>query len=276
MAFEDIGGIRVSVDCAGSGTPVLIFVHGGFCDRRDWSAQLRALAPRFRVVAFDLPGHGESAPPAEASVAALGQALCGINERHGGGRAVLVGHSLGVNVILEALRQSITGIAGLVLIEGGLVADGDPDRAVATFKQKLDSVGFQAFIHAAFSEMFTPESDPQFRRHVLAQLGKLDSRFAQDVILSKIHWDASQAARVLANVTVPVLLLQSTWFDETFHRRSLAAAAATPFTELVTRQVPGAELCFVPGVGHFPQVEAAESVSEHIGRFANRFRPDAA
>jgi pimeloyl-ACP methyl ester carboxylesterase len=276
MAFEDIDGMRVSVDCSGSGTPVLIFVHGGFCDRHDWNAQIRALTPRFRVVAFDLPGHGESAPPAEASVAALGQALRGVNERYGGGRAVLIGHSLGVNVILEAVRQSISGIAGMVLIEGGLVADGDPDRAVATFKQKLDTVGFHAFIHAAFGEMFTPESDPQFRRHVLERLGKLDSHFAKDVILSKIHWDASQAARVLANVTVPVLLLQSTYFDETFKRRSLESAAPTPFSDLVMRQVPDAELCFVPGVGHFPQIEAAESVNKRISEFADRFRPDAA
>jgi pimeloyl-ACP methyl ester carboxylesterase len=272
-----INGVRVSIECAGSAAPVLIFVHGGFCDRHDWSAQLQALAPQFRVVAFDMPGHGQSEPPAQPSVAALGQALCGVNERYGAGRAVLVGHSLGVNVILEAVRQSISGIAGLVLIEGGLVADGDPERAVSTFKQKLDTVGFDTFIRAAFGEMFTPESDPELRRYVLARLERLDQRFAQEIILSKIYWDASLAARVLASVTVPVLLLQSTYFDETFRRRSLASSAAsTPFSELVTRQVPNAELCFVPGVGHFPQIEAADIVNARIRQFAEKLRVDAA
>jgi pimeloyl-ACP methyl ester carboxylesterase len=275
MATEEINGVRVSIECAGSGAPVLIFVHGGFCDRHDWSAQLRALAPRFRVVAFDMPGHGQSEPPAQPSVEALGQALCGVNERYGAGRAVLVGHSLGVNVILEAVRQSICGIAGLVLIEGGLVADGDPGRAVATFKQKVDTVGFDAFIHAAFGEMLTPKSDPEFRRSVLARLGKLDLQFAQEIILSKIHWDASLAARVLASVTVPTLLIQSTYFDDTFRRRSLASAASTPFSELVTRQLPDAEVCFVPGVGHFPQIEAADIVNARIRRFAEKLRADA-
>jgi pimeloyl-ACP methyl ester carboxylesterase len=273
---EEINGVRVSIECAGSGAPVLIFVHGGFCDRHDWSAQLHALAPQFRVVAFDMPGHGQSGPPSEPSVAALGQALCDVNERYGTGRAVLVGHSLGVNVILEAVRQSIPGIAGLVLIEGGLVADGDPERAVSTFKQKLDTVGFDAFIRAAFGEMFTPESDPELRRYVLARLERLDLRFAQEIILSKIYWDASLAARVLASVTVPVLLLQSTYFDDTFRRRSLASAASTPFSDLVTRQLPSAELCFVPGVGHFPQIEAADIVNARIRRFAEKLRVNVA
>src|SRR5688500_10954816 len=101
MALHEIAGVRLSVDCAGSGAPALVFVHGSFCDRHDWSAQMHALADRFRVVSFDMPGHGESAPPAQPSVAALAQAVCGIVAHYGGGRAVLVGHSLGVDVSLE-------------------------------------------------------------------------------------------------------------------------------------------------------------------------------
>jgi pimeloyl-ACP methyl ester carboxylesterase len=269
---ENVAGVQLSVRVAGGGTPTLIFVHGGFCTQHDWSAQVRALEPRYSVVTFDMPGHGDSTVPHQASVAALAEALRGIISKWGGGRAVLVGHSLGVDVSLEAYRQSSAGIAGLVLIEGGLVADGDPERAVATFQDGLKAVGLDTFLNTAFGEMFTPRSDPQLRQQVLDRLKTLDRHFAQDIILSKIHWDASEAARVLARVTVPVLLLQSTYFDETFRRRSLEPGMTTPWTELVMRQVPSAELHCVPGVGHFPQIEAADVVNQHIAAFAERLR----
>lgn len=266
--IEDIAGIRLSVDAVGSGTPALIFVHGGFCDRHDWSAQVRALAQRFRVIAFDLPGHGESALPAQASVSSLAQALCEIKARYGGGHAVMVGHSLGVDVILEAYRQSADAIAGLILIEGGLVAAGDPDRAARGIEEQMNAVGLDAFLQTAFRQMFTPASDPQLQERVLARLMNLDRPFAKQIVLSKVRWDAQRAAQVLASVTVPVLLIQSTYFDETFQRRGLEPGMTTPWTELVARQISGAELCHVTGVGHFPQIEAAHTVNERISAFA--------
>jgi pimeloyl-ACP methyl ester carboxylesterase len=270
MAFEEVAGVRLSVDSAGSGVTPLIFVHGGFCDRHDWSAQVKTLAPRHRVVTFDMPGHGESALPAEATVAALAKTLCGIKDRYGSGRAVMVGHSLGVDVILEAYRQSAEAIAGLILIEGGLVADGDPDRAAQGIEEKMNAVGLDVFLQIAFNQMFTPASDPVLRERVLGRLKQLNRPFAKDIILSKVRWDASRVSQVLASVTVPVLLIQSTYFDATVQRRSLEPGMTTPWTELVARQVPSAELRCVPGVGHFTQIEASQTVSEHIREFAGR------
>lgn len=272
MTTEDIGGQRLGIDCTGSGTPTAILVHGGFCDRHDWRAQIDALAPHCRVVAFDMPGHGESALPAEPTVAALGQAVRAVIRRQGGERVVLIGHSLGVDVILEAWRQSPTGIVGFVLIEGGLVAGGDPDAAVSALREKIDAVGLQAFLTASFSQMFVATSDPQLRSRVLQRLTHLDARFAQEIVLSKVHWDASQAARVLATVNVPVLVLQSTYFDASFQRYSLEPGMTTPWTELVAQKIPHAQLRFVPGAGHFPQIEAPHVVNESIIELVQRLR----
>jgi pimeloyl-ACP methyl ester carboxylesterase len=272
MTTEDIAGLRLGIDCAGSGAPTLILVHGGFCDRDDWKAQIAALAPHFRVVAFDLPGHGESALPAESTVAALGRAVRDVIERHAGGRVVLIGHSLGVDVILESWRQSPAGIVGFVLIEGGLVASGDPDAAVSALREKMNAVGLEAFLNASFSQMFVPTSDRELRTRVLQRLTRFDARFAQEIVLSKVHWDASQAARVLGSVSVPVLLLQSTYFDASFQRYSLEAGMTTPWTELVAQQVRDAQLRFIPGAGHFPQIEAPQVVNEYIVEFARRLR----
>src|SRR5918994_602823 len=159
MTIEDVAGLRLGIDCAGDSAPTLVFIHGGFCDRRDWRAQMEALAPHCRVVAFDLPGHGESALPAEPTVAALGSAVRSVIERHADQRVILVGHSLGVDVALETWRQSSANIAGFVLIEGGLVASGDPAAAVGAVRDMIRAAGLQQFLERSFSQMFVPGSD---------------------------------------------------------------------------------------------------------------------
>jgi pimeloyl-ACP methyl ester carboxylesterase len=85
-----------------------------------------------------------------------------------------------------------------------------------------------------------------------------------------VRWDRNDAEQVLAEVGVPVLLLQSTGVDESFRRISLEDGMTTPWTDLVQGKVAGAELQVVPGVGHFLQIEAADAVNRHISEFAAR------
>jgi pimeloyl-ACP methyl ester carboxylesterase len=272
MTIEDVAGLRLGIDCAGDSAPTLVFIHGGFCDRRDWRAQMEALAPHCRVVAFDLPGHGESARPAEPTVAALGSAVRSVIERHADERVILVGHSLGVDVALETWRQSPANIAGFVLIEGGLVASGDPAAAVGAVRDMIRAAGLQQFLERSFSQMFVPSSDRELRERVMQRLTRLDPEFAQEIVLSKVHWDASRAARVLGELNVPVLLLQSTYFDAAFQRYSLTPGMTTPWTELMARQVPAAQLRVIAGSGHFPHVEAPQIVNDSILEFVQRLR----
>jgi pimeloyl-ACP methyl ester carboxylesterase len=272
MTVEDVAGLRLGIDRAGDGEPALVCVHGGFCDRSDWRAQMEALAAHCRVIAFDLPGHGDSPLPAEPTVASLARTVRAVIEHQSAERVVLVGHSLGVDVVLEAWRQSAANIAGFVLIEGGLVASGDPAAAVAAVSGLIRAAGLQAFLERSFSQMFVPTSDQALRERVMQRLTRLDHEFAQEIVLSKVQWDASRAARVLGTLNVPVLLLQSTYFDAAFHRYSLTAGTTTPWTELVARQVPNALLHFMSGLGHFPHVEAPQLVNDSILEFVQRLR----
>jgi pimeloyl-ACP methyl ester carboxylesterase len=96
--------------------PVLILLHGTRRTRAMWHHQLAGLADTFRVVAVDLPGHGALADVtfrlADAS------ALVGaVIDEAGGGRAIVIGQSLGgyVGMHLAALRPD--QVAGLVLAD---------------------------------------------------------------------------------------------------------------------------------------------------------------
>jgi len=103
------------IDEAGPPTaPTVVFVHGAIFQRKQWVPQREALAEEFRVVALDLPGHGERSGT-DFRLAEAVEVLSGVIETVVDGPAVLVGHSLGGYVAtLYAYRNPET-IDGLVV-----------------------------------------------------------------------------------------------------------------------------------------------------------------
>jgi pimeloyl-ACP methyl ester carboxylesterase len=96
--------------------PCAVFIHGAQHDHSVWILQSRYLAHHgFAVLALDLPGHGRSDGPALDSVEAMGerigQALQGLESS----RFVLIGHSMGSLIALEAARRLKDRVAGIAL-----------------------------------------------------------------------------------------------------------------------------------------------------------------
>src|SRR5512134_3037148 len=98
-------GVPIHFTTEGKGEPALVFVHGWTGDTRFWDAQMKHFAPWRQVVAVDLAGHGASGKDRrEWSVPAFGQDVRAVVEKLGLGRVVLLGHSMGGSVIVEAAR----------------------------------------------------------------------------------------------------------------------------------------------------------------------------
>ena len=269
MSMEKIGGIRMSVESAGERTPTLILLHGGLCDRHDWQAQVQALAPRFRVVTLDLPGHGESETPAEGSMEALARPVCEIKQRYADGPVVLIGHSMGTCVAMEVLRQSPAAIAGLILIEGHTLAMGPAAAVAEALQAKWREMGLQEFVTKVFAGMFTENSDPAQRRHVAARMFDLDWQFVEKLFLGIAAWQ-DKSPRILASIEVPVLALQSTQLDANFKFHSLRPDEQTHWGQVLVKAIAHAQAKTVPGVGHFTPTEAPEIVNRHILDFIER------
>jgi pimeloyl-ACP methyl ester carboxylesterase len=93
-------GTRIAYELIGAGRPALVLVHGWSCDRTYWNAQLESLSRDFTVVTVDLAGHGESECGREAwSIAAFGYDVALVVALNGLEDVVLVGHSMGGDVI---------------------------------------------------------------------------------------------------------------------------------------------------------------------------------
>jgi pimeloyl-ACP methyl ester carboxylesterase len=99
--------------------PPLVCVHGAGGAHGHWAGLFAGLAPAARAIAVDLPGHGRSAPPAHATIAAYAAALAAFLDDLGAGPALLAGHSMGAAVALELAVARPDLARGLALVGAG-------------------------------------------------------------------------------------------------------------------------------------------------------------
>lgn len=103
-------------DNAVQSSNTVLFLHGNSMSSKIWKHQLKSDALRnYRSVTFDLPGHGESSDQNSFSLQTLVDALGTVITELKLNDFILIGHSLGGNVILQALRQ-LPGCKGIVLV----------------------------------------------------------------------------------------------------------------------------------------------------------------
>ena len=100
--------------------PAIVFVHGTRLTRAAWTPQMRGLAGAFRTIAVDLPGHGEARAEPFTLAGAAASVARAIDDA-AGGRAIVVGLSLGGYVAMELAATSPERVRGLVL--AGATAD---------------------------------------------------------------------------------------------------------------------------------------------------------
>ena len=94
--------------------PAIVFVHGTRLTRASWTAQVEALRDAYRVVTMDLPGHGVLTDR-PFTLAAARDELARVIETAAGGRAIVVGLSLGGYVAMDLAAQRPDAVRGLVL-----------------------------------------------------------------------------------------------------------------------------------------------------------------
>jgi pimeloyl-ACP methyl ester carboxylesterase len=266
FAATDMRNINFRV--VGTDEPTLIFVHGFACTLDDWDAQVRELSPRFRCAALDLPGHGGSAMPSTVSIATMAEAVNMVKHQIGSQRAILIGHSMGCRVIMEAFRQSPINTVGLVFVDGSFVGGGDAAAAIQKAKDAVDRVGIDAFTERLFNDMFLEDSDVKLRERLVARAKGVNASFREELFLDLIRWDQDNAKDVLKRITIPALVLQSTFFNADLKRAPIRAGMTTPWMDLVASLVQNSEAKIIPGAGHFAMIEAAPAVNDEIRAFA--------
>src|SRR5262245_50945571 len=104
--FTKLDAMRVHYQNYGEGKDAVVFIHGWTCNLNFCKANIPAFVNQSRVIAIDLPGHGESdKPQITYSMDLFARAVDAVLTDAGVERATLVGHSMGTPVIRQFYRK---------------------------------------------------------------------------------------------------------------------------------------------------------------------------
>ena len=125
---------RVGADTAPSGAPPIVLVHGLGVSSQYFEPTTERLAPHFPTYAPDLPGFGRSERPRPAfGISGLAEALVGWMDAHELPTVVLLGNSVGCQIVVEVAFRHPTRVSRLVLTG----PTGDPTRSLGSALLRL-------------------------------------------------------------------------------------------------------------------------------------------
>ena len=249
---------------AGAGSPPIVFVHGFACSHTDWLAQVDHFSARHMTVAVDLPGHGATPATAEpASIERCGMAVADLLRARSSPPAILVGHSMGCRVVLDAALRVPEHVAGIVLVDGSRFAP----QAVAAFEARFAKGEYKPLLGGMFEQMFTSRSDPRVVAAALKRALDLPEAVGQPLLLSLARYDQERLGQALERTGKPLLVLQTTYTNEKRERSSMQVGQTTPYLDFVRAKVPAARIEVLPGIGHFPQLDAPAETNRLLASF---------
>ncbi|HEX5147617.1 MAG TPA: alpha/beta fold hydrolase [Candidatus Limnocylindrales bacterium] len=233
--------------------PAIVFLHGTRLTRSSWTAQLDALGGEFRAIAVDLPGHGSRAGERFTLDGAVDAVAVAIREQAAGGRAVVVGLSLGGYVAMALAAREPGSVRGLVL--AGATAEpigvrSIPYRALAMILERFDGPALVRLNTWFFRARYPP--------------------FIAEPIVAGGFWSAGGARAVrallgqrfaprLAAYPGPTLILNGDW-DLLFRLSAGTFAAAARDARRVR----------LAGALHLSNLDRPAHFSEAVRRFARR------
>lgn len=255
------------VESTGSGETALMFVHGFCCDRRDWAGLIERLSGKYRCVAIDLPGHGQTSAGAPGMQGA-GDAINLARRSLGLDKVVLIGHSLGCKTIREAYRQDPSGIGALILVDGSLYLS-DRETMLANANAAVAG-GMEAFLRGLFGRMFDDATPEALKSFLIDRATSRDLEAAKALFLDSVDWDTRFARGTIEHLNVPAMVIQATTFDSQFRWRQLGPGESTGLIDTMQAHVKDFEAVVIPEAGHFVMADQPDLTAAAIDRFAAR------
>ena len=217
----------------GEGDTTIVFVHCWTCNSSFWQPQIEYFSQNYQVIRLDLAGHGKSEGKRQQyTMAAFGKDVAAVVNEVATDKVILVGHSMGGPVVIEAaklLGDRVVGIVGVDVFYTPFAyptSETEIEAFVQPFKDDFSSASEQLV-----RSMFTPAADPQLIESTIKQMGSANPEMAVNAITEIFIWNAQQGAADLAQFSSKIRNINGapTGQENALH-------------ESVT---------LIPGVGHF-------------------------
>ena len=257
MSAGDAGETAWELD---GGGPAVALIHGFGLNREMWQWQLPALTPHFRVLSYDLLGHGASAPPeGTPDLAMFSGQLLRLMDRCGVERAAVVGFSLGGMIARRFALDHPDRLSALAILHSSHDRTPAERAAVRGRVRHTREHGPSSNVDSALERWFTPAfraREPELIALIRGWITSNDPSVYPRIYRVLAEGDA-EIAKGLERIACPTLVM--TGEDDPGNTPDMSRAMAG--------LIPGARLVILPGVRHMALAESPCAINEPLVAF---------
>jgi len=254
-------GMNWYLDCEGDG-PLVVFIHGWGVDRRIWRQQFKYLSEFYRVVALDLPGHGQT----PWQMMSLKEIAADLQEILGEQKESfhVIASSFGGLVALSLAEVAPERIRSFTFVGSQPKFSRAPDYPFGLERERIAKLAGQverdypSIVHIFFRSLFSRQ-ERESRRYKWVQTFRRAVDVPQKEALLGLLAVLTEAdlREVLFATKKPVLFVNG---EEDY-------ICPAGLYDDIKAQLPQAELAWFPGCGHFPFLSQPHEFNALVSRF---------
>jgi 3-oxoadipate enol-lactonase len=259
MPRQRLRDIEIYYEVSGHGPPVVL-IHGLGSSGRDWELQVPAFREEYRVLTFDLRGHGQSdKPPGPYSIPLFAGDTAELMQCLDLAPAHVVGISLGGMIGLQLAVSTPHLVRSLTVANAGpefVVRTGRDRLQVLQRKLIVDLLGMRKMAQVLSKRLFPKPEQEDLRRQFVQRWSENDLRAYKDAMRAIVGWSVTEH---LSEIQCPTLVLAA---DQDYTPVAVKEAYAA--------RLPNAELVVIRDSRHATPVERPEEFNREVLAFLSR------
>lgn len=247
------GGLTHFVD-VGEGDPVIL-IHGVGLDLTIWERQIECLSKQYRVISYDMVGHGQSArPPGPYTLSQFVKQLDDLLFDLSISKAHIVGFSMGGLVAQGFAVEHPEKAASIMIVSSVAHRTEEQRKGVLARVKEVEEHGHHTTIDAAIQRWFTPAFQAQHPEVIERIRHRLETNRA-DAYLAAYRVFATADEELfekLRNIECPAFIITG----------ELDQGSTPEMAGIMAEQIPNAEAIVFPGIRHMLPVEASDELNQ--------------
>ncbi len=201
-------GVPIRYHAEGRGEPALVFIHGWSCDRSHWAEQVERFGAERQVIALDLAGHGDSGRNRKTwTIASLGDDVRAVVLALDVQRVVLIGHSLGGPVALEAASRMPGRVVAVIGVDTFHNVERRPDPSMTRTLLARWEGDYAGTAKLFVDSLLPPDCPAPLRQRLEDQFGAAPPEIALPLLQNGFDYDLAAACE---RVHVPIRAINTT------------------------------------------------------------------
>jgi 3-oxoadipate enol-lactonase len=247
--------------------PAIIFIHGFPLNKSMWNAQIDALSLNYRVIAYDVRGHGNSdAGSGDFSIELFVNDLISLMDALKIEKTMLCGISMGGYIALNAIENYPKRFDALILCDTNCIADTQEiwEKRMNTI-ESIKNNGLENYADESLKKLFTPESFVTNKEKIAAVKTMIMENSMQSICKTIFALARrKETYSKLTDITVHVLILVGEKDQMTPPDQSM----------LIQKTIKGSILNIIKHAGHLSNIENSYEFNIQIEKFITSIKTE--